>query len=129
MPTHVPETRPVRSLGSGLAQGLRAPLGRILTVVTLTLAFASVVWACPPGRGSVRGNRAEPDCHGQRLGAVRWEVRSSHPAVAYNRSGRVLVEVRLRADKIRAAARRPVAVAPRSGSFRFHARPQMAGRR
>ena len=120
MPIHPPPDRPLRTPGP-LADRLLAPLGRLALVATLVVAFASVVWACPPGRGTYRGGHAEPDCHGQRLGAVRWDVRSSHPAVAYDRGSRVLVEVRLRADKIRAAARRPVAVAlvlDRSGSMR-----------
>lgn len=120
MPIHPPPDRPLRTPGP-LAGRLLAPLGRLALVATLVVAFASVVWACPPGRGTYRGGHAEPDCHGQRLGAVRWDVRSSHPAVAYDRGSRVLVEVRLRADKIRAAARRPVAVAlvlDRSGSMR-----------
>jgi Ca-activated chloride channel family protein len=84
------------------------------------VALPALAAACPPGRGDHRRPHALPDCRGGRVGPVQWEVRSSHPAVHWRGSGRVLVEVRLRADRLPAAARQPIAVAlvlDRSGSM------------
>ncbi len=109
-PTH-PSTIPSLGRGSRLLIGL---LG-------VALAVSTVALACPPGRGHHRGPAIDPDCAGQRLGAVRWQVRASHPAVGYDQTARVLVEVRLRAERVRSGVRRPIGIAivlDRSGSMR-----------
>lgn len=93
--------------------------------VTALCALVGILWAagataCPPGHGRHFGKGASQDCDGQRLGPVSWSVRSSHPAVHMGGSARVLVEIKLHADRLPAGTRRPIAVAivlDRSGSM------------
>lgn len=97
---------------------LPQPRRRWLPFLVALLA-PGLAFACPPGHGRHRDHGG--DCQGAQVGPLRWEVRSSHPLMNWRGPGRVLIEVKVRADRLRAAKRRPIAMAivlDRSGSMR-----------
>lgn len=109
--------RPRPSFATLLFTPLSTLLSTLLALAALVVPASAL--GCPPGRGHHRGH--EGDCQGNRVGDVRWEIRSSHPLMDWRGPGRVLVEVQVRADRLAAAKRRPIATAivlDRSGSMR-----------